>query len=189
MDRNQSLNVYQMLSFLLQYPNRQMVEALPEMQREIDTIEEQQIQNHIKKFIEIASSTPLDNWIDYYVENFDFGRLTNLYITYLKLGEQRERGLELLKLKKFYEASGFEVTDKELTDYLPLILEFCGNVPAEKSSELLQMHVKAIHAIRDKLAESDNHYVLLFDALTHQMEKNGVSILPEENSTPAVTGK
>ncbi len=47
-----------------------------------------------------------------------------MYLTYMNTGEQRERGIELLELKQHYKKSGFEVTDKELPDYLPLLLEF-----------------------------------------------------------------
>lgn len=42
----------------------------------------------------------------------------------MNTGEQRERGIELLELKQHYKKSGLSVTDKELPDYLPLLLEF-----------------------------------------------------------------
>ncbi|WP_100011453.1 nitrate reductase molybdenum cofactor assembly chaperone [Lentibacillus sediminis] len=186
MKRTEINKVYQLLSFLMQYPDRQMKEALLEVKEEISRFEHPEVKMKLERFIAISEDTELEEWIDYYIENFDFGRVTNLYVTYLKSGEQRERGLELLKLKKFYEASGFTVTDKELTDYLPLMLEFCGQVPAETIRELMQMNAKAILEIHEKLRETSNYYTLLFDALLLTMEAAGVEISEpkEEQATP-----
>ncbi|MFC3040613.1 nitrate reductase molybdenum cofactor assembly chaperone [Virgibacillus xinjiangensis] len=185
MNRTQTTEIYQILSFLLHYPSQQMKDTLPVLRTEIESIEDQQIKEDLQKFMEIAWNTPLGEWIDYYVEHFDFGRITNLYVTYLKLGEQRERGLELLKLKKFYESAGFDVSDHELPDYLPLMLEFCAQVPVKKSNELLDMHAAAIKQIHGVLEESENYYVLLFHALLIHMENNGVQIPAEEEMKAA----
>ena len=73
------------------------------------------------------------------------------------------------------------MTDKELPDYLPLMLEFCANVSIEKSVELLQMYVKAIQEIREKLDELNSYYVLLFDALLAHLNNNGIT--PEKANT------
>ncbi|PAV30812.1 nitrate reductase molybdenum cofactor assembly chaperone [Virgibacillus profundi] len=180
MNQTEDSLVYQMISYLLQYPNQLLIEVLPELQNEIKTVNDQQIQNDLKKFLDKCADMPLESWVDHYIAHFDFGKTTNLYVTYLKLGEQRERGLELLKLKKFYESAGFDVTDKELPDYLPIILEFCANVSYEKSNELLQMHALAIQEIRGKLKESKSHYAYVFDVLVLQMEKNGISFIKKE---------
>ncbi|WP_085992606.1 nitrate reductase molybdenum cofactor assembly chaperone [Oceanobacillus senegalensis] len=167
--------IYQLISFLLHYPNEEMVEILPELDREIEKTEDILIRDCLQQFVKYSKKISLEEWISHYIEHFDFGRITNLYVTYLKLGEQRERGLELLKLKKFYEAHGFEVTEKELPDYLPLMLEFCANTPIETSNELLMMHIKAIEEIRKKVTETGSYYHLLFDALMLQMANNGLS--------------
>lgn len=166
---------YQMISFLLSYPDKELKNMLPELKQEIEDTEEDQVKDKVLSFIKEVEGRSLDDWITHYIEHFDFGKLTNLYVTYLKLGEQRERGLELLKLKKYYEAHGFDVTDKELPDYLPLMLEFCAHVPVEISNELLQMHEKAIAEIHGKLKEQDSFYSLLFDALFSQMESHGLT--------------
>ncbi|MBR3118240.1 nitrate reductase molybdenum cofactor assembly chaperone [Oceanobacillus profundus] len=175
-------HIYQLISFLLNYPTEEMIDILPEIEREIEEQSNSQITGNIKQFIQQSKEMSLDDWITHYIEHFDFGRLTNLYVTYLKLGEQRERGLELLKLKKYYEAHGFEVTDKELPDYLPVILEFCANVSVEASNELLSMHQQAIGEIHGKLQENNSYYSLLFDALFLYMEENGVTAVALEEA-------
>lgn len=173
-------SIYQIISYLLQYPNNQMIDTLPEIKEEIEVITHVEIKEYMTKFIQEVENMPLDDWTRHYIDHFDFGKLTNLYVTYLKLGEQRERGLELLKLKKYFEAHGFHVTDRELPDYLPIILEFCANVPIEVSNELLSMHGKAIMEIQMKLKEQNSFYELLFECLFLQMNAHGLSFTAEE---------
>jgi len=180
MNQGETSNEYQMIAFLLQYPDQQTFDALPELQEEVQLIEDNAVRKNLQQFIDRISNQSLDEWIDDYIAYFDFEKTTNLYVTYLKLGEQRERGLELLKLKNFYEAAGFDVTNKELPDYLPLMLEFCANVPTEKSNELLEMHVQAIYEIKESLIKSESWYVSIFKALLAHMEKSGILIVIEE---------
>lgn len=166
--------VYQLISFLLHYPTKELKEALPDIQEEMNFITHREIRENIESFLEQAAAQTLDEQITHYVDHIDFGRVTSLYITYLKLGEQRERGLELLKLKKYYEVWGFDVPDHELADYLPIMLEFSARVPVETSNELLAMHLESLQFTRDKLQENESYYALLFEALLQQMEQNGV---------------
>ena len=51
-------------------------------------------------------------------------RKAPLYMTYNKFDTQKERGQMLAKLKVLYEMFGLEMVD-ELSDYLPLMLQFC----------------------------------------------------------------
>jgi len=162
---------YQVISYLLRYPNQQIVSTLGELKQVINSLDDE-IKQELVQFMDSIESISFDNWINHYIEIFDFGRQTSLYITYLKLGEQRERGLELLKLKKYYEAHGFDITDEELPDYLPLILEFCANVPKETSSELLNMHIESLEFTRKKLSENNSPYVHLFNTLLITMKNN-----------------
>ncbi|HLR07729.1 MAG TPA: nitrate reductase molybdenum cofactor assembly chaperone [Bacillota bacterium] len=169
-----SQTVYQMIGYLLKYPTEDMQKALPDICIEIEKVAAKPVIEKVHQFIDHCERMSLDEWISYYVEYFDFGRLTNLYVTYLKFGEKRERGIELLKLKQYYEAHGFTVTDKELPDYLPLMLEFCAHVPVEVSNELLHVYSKTIHQIHDQLKKVNSYYSSLLDALFLQMKDNGV---------------
>lgn len=45
-------------------------------------------------------------------------------MTYNKFDTQKERGQMLAKLKVLYEMFGLEMVDNELSDYLPLMLQF-----------------------------------------------------------------
>lgn len=173
MNQEQIQTVYQLTSFLLRYPKEEVRSVLPELKEEILDLDQNQVQDHLLRFIDVVQEIPGEDWIDHYIQLFDFGRTTNLYVTYLKLGEQRERGLELLKLKNFYSKAGFEVIDKELPDYLPLMLEFSAHT-WEEGIELLTTYEKAIREIRETLVKAQSFYTFLLDALLITMEEAGI---------------
>lgn len=112
----QSLQIaFSCSSFLLSYPELGWREALTELLEEIEAIEQEDVKAELTTFIKQALHKTNDQLIDSYVYTFDFGKKTNMYLTYMNTGEQRERGIELLELKQHYKKSGFEVTDKEPT--------------------------------------------------------------------------
>lgn len=166
--------IYQLISILFQYPDEELLTILPELQVEVDNFQDAKIQAPLSQFLHVLAETPEDHLIEHYIEHFDFGRTTNLYVTYFNSGEARERGIELLKLKEFYKEHGFAITDNELPDYLPLMLEFCGNVPIHVSNDLLQNHYGSILEIRNKLHENQSYYAQLLDALVALMDRNGI---------------
>ena len=46
-------------------------------------------------------------------------------MTFNKFDTQKERGQMLAKLKVLYEMFGLKMVDNELSDFLPLMLQFC----------------------------------------------------------------
>ncbi|MBY7143102.1 nitrate reductase molybdenum cofactor assembly chaperone [Virgibacillus sp. NKC19-3] len=179
MKQNERSNVYQLISFLFEYPSQKMLKNMPEIKEEVGKLRNKNIKESLTTFIASMENSNLNDWRDQYIAYFDFGRSTNLYVTYSRLGEQRQRGIELLKLKEFYQASGYDVTDLELPDYLPLMIEFCSQVSAETSNQLFKKYKGEINSIRNSLAEKGGQFTPLFDALNFQMEEDGV--LPESN--------
>lgn len=90
-------------SFLLSYPELGWREALTELLEEIEAIEQEDVKAELTTFIKQALHKTNDQLIDSYVYTFDFGKKTNMYLTYMNTGEQRERGIELLELKQHYK--------------------------------------------------------------------------------------
>ena len=60
---------------------------------------------------------------------FDFDRRASLHLTYHTYGDRRQRGLELVRLKRRYAEAGLPLEGGELPDYLPVLLEFAALVP------------------------------------------------------------
>ena len=74
-----------------------------------------------------------------YVDTFDLSRKHALYLSYWTDGDTRRRGEVLGRFKTAYRSSGAVVdTHGELTDYLPMVLEFAARVDAEAGVALLQ---------------------------------------------------
>jgi nitrate reductase delta subunit len=61
-----------------------------------------------------------------YVELFDFRRRCSLYLTYYTAGDTRRRGEELARFADAYRSAGLRVTDGELPDYLPAVLDLAA---------------------------------------------------------------
>lgn len=177
---------YQLVAFLLQYPSEEMVAAIPEVENEMQLVSDEAIYRPLQDFISNVTTISLEEWVNQYVEQFDFGKKTNLYVTYFKMGEQKERGLELLKLKQFYEAAGFQMTEKELPDYIPLMLEFSAHVSQAIRKVLWMSHEQAIWEIKDKLLHTNSVYLSLFNLLIYLLEQDGIVHQQKTENQPPI---
>ncbi|EMY5507567.1 nitrate reductase molybdenum cofactor assembly chaperone [Bacillus sp. FSL L8-0642] len=161
-------------SFLLSYPELGWREAVTELKEEIAVIEQADVKSSLTEFVKHALDKTNDQLIDSYVYTFDFGKKTNMYLTYMNTGEQRERGIELLELKQHYKKSGFSVTDKELPDYLPLLLEFFANANEQDSEPIMSKYKENIQALHVQLKEADSMYEPILAAVLLAIDTWGV---------------
>ena len=99
-----------------------------------------------------------------YVETFDFAKRQSLHLTFHTEGDRRQRGMALLALKRSYAEAGFEPTDVELPDYLPLMLEFAALAP-DPGRDALAGHRIAIELVRASLRETRSPYASLLDVV------------------------
>ena len=108
--------------------------------------------------------TPLRELQAAYVRTFDFDRRASLHLTYHSHGDRRQRGLELVRLKRRYADAGLPLTGSELPDYLPVLLEFAAIRPAEGEALLNELRAP-IELVRARLAETGSRYASLLDEL------------------------
>ncbi|MET3574147.1 nitrate reductase molybdenum cofactor assembly chaperone [Bhargavaea ullalensis] len=80
--------------------------------------------HHVLEFGALMEPFDGDEIQEMYTATFDFEKDCALYMTWFKFEDARERGQMLAKLKVLYEMYGLEMPDEELSDYLPIILEF-----------------------------------------------------------------
>jgi len=141
---------WQLLSILLQYPDAELLEAdgLPAWMR----------------------NTPLRELQAAYVQTFDFDRRASLYLTYHTHGERRQRGLELVRLKRRYAEAGLPMAEGELPDYLPVLLEFTALAPEQGEALLNDLRVP-LELVRTRLHEKESPYADLLDALVASLPK------------------
>ena len=107
-----------------------------------------------------------------YTDTFDFSKNYPLYMTYNKFDTQKERGQMLAKLKVLYEMFGLKMVDNELSDYLPLMLQFLQIADWEnddRAQENLQLIIMIIedgtYEMANELAKNNNPYAYVIKAL------------------------
>ena len=103
-----------------------------------------------------------------YVETFDFDRRASLHLTYHVHGDRRQRGIELIRLKRRYAAAGVELVDRELPDYLPVMLEFAAIAPVEGRA-LLAEHRPALELVRARLHERGSRWAPVLDEVVEAL--------------------
>ena len=147
-----------LLSLLLQYPTEALLEARAELAAAGRG-------GPAERFLEWWAREDPGALRRIYVETFDFARRNSLYLTYHVHGDRRQRGVALLRLKQRYAAAGLELTDAELPDYLPVMLEFAALAPEDIGLAALAEGRDAIELIRASLHDAASPYAWLLDAV------------------------
>jgi nitrate reductase molybdenum cofactor assembly chaperone NarJ/NarW len=93
-----------------------------------------------------------------YVETFDMRRRASLHLTYYAYGDTRKRGMALLRFKHAYRHAGTQMSDAELPDYLPLVLEFAATIDHLQGERLLAEHVPVLELLRLSLLDNGSPY-------------------------------
>jgi len=110
-----------------------------------------------------------------YVKTFDFSKKANLYLTYGQLGEDRERGPALLKLKQLYEEEEIVLYTDELPDYLPLVLEYVAVAIEDRGIDLLVSFRKALVNIQEALHQMHSPYRHVLDAILWIIDQSDIT--------------
>ncbi|MCD6091250.1 MAG: nitrate reductase molybdenum cofactor assembly chaperone [Bacteroidales bacterium] len=152
-----------LISLLLQYPEKEIYTM--DWQQYIDAIEETEVAKYIIDFGRYYKDNDLSVLQENYVQAFDFNDKMNLYLTYSKLGDEKERGRILAELKEIYKFAGFELVSTELPDYLPLLLEFVSHTDKKIRTDLLQRFRDPIIQMQEILADKKNPYSNLLQGL------------------------
>lgn len=154
------MSPFRVLSALLQYPDEELVAARDEILGAADD-------PRVEAFVEGQFSVPLRDLQDEYVTTFDFDRRASLYLTYHTHGDRRQRGIELVRLKRRFAEAGLELAGGELPDYLPALLEFASLVPG--GHEPLAELRPSLELLRGRLHQRTSRYAPLFDVLVEKL--------------------
>lgn len=166
-----------LLSLLLVYPDGELIAALPEL-RDAATALPRAQRDAVEAFLDTVASTPLPELRRGYVETFDFDRRCGLHLTYHTHGDRRQRGLELVRLKRRFKEAGLPLETSELPDYLPVLLEFASLRPKE-GIELLASLGAPLELVRAALHDRGSPYAGLLDALSAALPQPTVRQLDE----------
>ena len=155
---------WRVLSALLQYPDPELLAARDELGSAAPG------DLRIGRFLAWLDTTSLADAQRRYVDTFDFDRRATLYLTFHTHGDRRQRGLELVRLKRRYAEAGFILGDGELPDYLPVLLEFAALAPAE-GERLMNEQRAQLELIRARLYDRESPYADLLDAVVGSLPR------------------
>lgn len=170
---------YRILSCLLDYPEQDLRDALPEIDETLAQWPE--MRSTLLPLTHFLASGSLIDIQENYVATFDRNPRHSLHLFEHIHGESRDRGQAMVDLLEEYLRHGFEPSAKELPDYVPLFLEFLGLLPTEQASPLLGDAIHVLAVIGRRLAESQSPYACIFQVLRAMTD-----VQPREQVEPPV---
>ena len=170
---------YRALSALLSYPTEELQAATDEI---ADILEREGLVPPPRALLADLADGDLYELQARYVDLFDRGRATSLYLFEHVHGESRDRGQAMADLLDLYRRGGLEMTAAELPDFLPLFLEFLSTQPDAEARALLAEPARILRALAGQLTRRDAAYAAVLDALATLggAPAEEASVLPED---------
>ena len=160
---------WKLLSVLLQYPDDEFLASASEVEAAAALLPTMQ-RVPVERFLASVRTTPPAVLREAYVQAFDFDRRAAMHLTWHTHGDRRQRGIELVRLKRRYAEAGLPLADGELPDYLPVLLEFTELRP-EEGVELLVGLRPSLELVRAALHRRQSPYAGLLDAVCAVLPK------------------
>lgn len=160
---NDKQKTYKLLSILLQYPEQ--IDDIKLIQREVNLLQNDQVKGLLQSFLNYYSSQGIDQLNRDYIDTFDFNTNTTMYLTYPEFSDSLERGEALLSIKRELEHAGYKIKANELSDYLPLILEFASLDSTEAAERILIQYNSGLVKLGDELKNLNSSYQFLMEAI------------------------
>ncbi len=155
------------LAALLGYPDARMRSHLPAMRDELldGRVLSQSRRAELVALVDaLRHADALTTEADY-VELFDRGRATSLHLFEHVHGDSRDRGPAMIDLGKTYEKAGLILSQGELPDYLPAVLEFVSTQPPREAKAFLGEMAHIFNAIFGALQQRESAYASVLGAL------------------------
>ena len=162
---------YKLASVLLQYPTTALFEGISKLDAAAAQASPRASREAFARFLLWLRATPPTQVGQHYVETFDLRRRCALYLTYYRYGDTRKRGMSMLTFKTAYRAAGFDPSDDELPDYLPMVLDFAALAP--RGEKLLRAHRADLELLRRALDQAATPYVDVVAAICALLPRLG----------------
>jgi nitrate reductase delta subunit len=159
--------IFKALSALLSYPTAEMREALPEI-AEVVRGSRFVAERERAGLLALIGELDHDDLLaveERYVDLFDRGRALSLNLFEHLHGDSRDRGKAMIDLKQLYAKVGFELSSRELPDFIPVLLEYLSQRPIEEARELLADCSAILASIGRSLIARQSRYASALQAL------------------------
>ena len=100
-----------------------------------------------------------------YIEAFDRGRSTSLYLFEHIHGESRDRGQAMVRLLMRYRMHGLDLDSRELPDFLPLFLEFLSTCRPDVGRKYLSEVIDIVDQLASRLRQRGAAYATVLEAI------------------------
>lgn len=164
---------FRALAALLSYPEPGLLVAREEIGEALD--EAAVLTDDLVELFRFLDAHSLVELQENYVATFDRNPAHSLHLFEHVHGESRDRGQAMVDLMAEYRRHGLAPDENELPDYVPLFLEFLGELPADEARPMLGEAVHVLAAIGTRLSRNESPYAAIFTAL---VELSGVEPLP-----------
>lgn len=156
------MRIYKILSALLEYPEQELIDAVPEIRAIVDesTDIDATEKAALRKFLDHLVSMPLIELQAEYVQTFDSTPEHSLHLTHHLFSDDSDskRGPALIDLGEMFKEYGVKTITNELPDYLPLILEFVSNLDDNEATVFLSDVNKVLGVLADNLTKANSPY-------------------------------
>jgi len=167
------MKVLKVISLLLSYPSQELIDeqaALAHVVKRDASLNEAAKQQLLDFIDQLLCKDYLDAQEDY-ISTFDKGRYTSLLLFEHVHGESRDRGQAMVEMINIYEENGYQLTARELPDYIPLFLEFLSCCKPAMAIEWLDEINHILALLEERLAQRDSPYASLFTVLLSLVSK------------------
>jgi nitrate reductase delta subunit len=156
---------------LLDYPNAELMENLDAVMQVVMSDPEVSADERkvVEELVTWMRSLDLTRVQQTYVDTFDMTPEHDLHLTHHLFGESRERGPAMVEISEHYKAAGLDVSNGELPDFLPLILEYVSTLDELQARFFLNDAAKVITVLAENLEKVDSQY----GSLIRVIEKRG----------------
>ncbi len=161
------MQIYKILSVLLDYPDQELIDHVPELRREMtrcDGVAETE-RAEVLKLLAHLESRSLTELQAEYVQTFDLTAEHSLHLTHHLFGDDKNRGPALIDLGELYKDYGVQAVEHELPDYLPMVLEFAAYLDDQEAMVFLSDAHKVFKVLADNLAKAASPYAPLLSII------------------------
>ena len=182
----EELTILRALGALLTYPGAELRAALPEIAvaveraRLLPAADRGRVASLVAT---LRAGDPLD-LEQAYVELFDRGRATSLHLFEHVHGESRDRGQAMVDLMQVYADAGYELTARELPDFLPVVLEYLSCRDLAEAHAMLGDCAHILRDIGEALVRRASSYAAVLAAVLAIAQQPGLDWSRREEAPP-----
>lgn len=165
--QSQPIALLKVISLLMDYPSEAIFDHGDELNELINASRfvSPSIRAELTALLDDLLTKGLMDAQESYDSLFERGRSLSLLLFEHVHGESRDRGQAMVDLIEQYRDAGFELSVKELPDYIPLYLEFLSTSDALDARVGLADVSHILAMLSARLTERGSHYAACFNAL------------------------